>query len=173
VLVLIAPGEEGAIAQGGIIYVDADATGTNNGASWADAFTTLQPALDAAAAGYQIWVAEGTYKPTWEFAVGDPRSATFQMKNGVAIYGGFDLSVGVTEFEGRDWVAHVTILSGDIGIEGDNSDNSYHVFYHPEGTNLDGSAVLDGFTITAALRRAGIILTTMAAACSTTAPRRR
>jgi len=146
VLVLIAPGEEGAIAQGGILYVDADATGAGDGSSWADAFVDLQDALEMAGLGDQIRVAAGTYKPTHEFTAGDPRSATFQMKNGVAIYGGF--AGGEKELEQRDWLANLTILSGDIGIEGDSSDNVYHVFYHPYGTGLDSSAILDGFTIT-------------------------
>jgi hypothetical protein len=43
---------------------------------------------------------------------------------------------------------HETILSGDVGTEGNDTDNSYHVFYHPLGTALDNTAILDGFTIT-------------------------
>ncbi len=74
------------------------------------------------------------------------RRAAFQLKNGVALYGGFDGTE--TDLEERDWEANPTILSGDIGIEGDASDNAYHVFYHPDGTNLDNTAVLDGFTVT-------------------------
>jgi hypothetical protein len=73
---------------------------------------------------------------------GDPRTATFQMKSGVALYGGF--SGTETARNQRDWAANVTILSGDIGAEGDNSDNSYHVV---TANNTDASAVLDGFTI--------------------------
>jgi len=128
-----------------VIYVDRDATGAQDGASWADAFTDLQPALNTAVSGDQIWVAEGTYLPTYLFDSLDPRSASFQMKNGVAIYGGF--AGGETGLEQRDWVTNLTILSGDLGIIEDASDNSYHVFYHPEGTDLDTSAILDGFTI--------------------------
>jgi hypothetical protein len=148
VLALIATEEHPSLAEGSIIYVDADATGANNGASWTDAFTTLQPALDTAVAYDQVWVAAGTYLPTHEFIPGDPRSASFQMKNGVEIYGGFDPSTGITGWLDRDWVSNPAILSGDIGIGGDSSDNSYHVFYH-NFIELDNSAILDGFVITA------------------------
>jgi len=68
-----------------IRYVNADATGNNNGSSWTDAYTDLQSALVAAQTGDEIWVAKGTYKPT----SGSDRTATFQLKNGVVLYGGF------------------------------------------------------------------------------------
>ena len=38
----------------------------------------------------------------------------------------------------------LTVLSGDIGTAGENSDNSYHVVY----ANGVTDAVLDGFTVT-------------------------
>jgi len=140
------------LASGSTIYVDAEASGANNGTSWADAFSDLQTALDAVQAGQQIWVAAGTYWPTHLLSPSDPRSATFQLKNGVAIYGGFDPSFGDVAFEDRDWEANSSILSGDLlGDDGpgfeNNEENGYHVFYHPEGTDLDSSAILDGFTI--------------------------
>ena len=81
--------------------------------------TDLQTALNWAVAGSEIWVAEGIYTPTNEFSPGDPRSATFQLKNGVALYGGFDPTVGDVGWADRDWVNNVTILSGDIGAAGD------------------------------------------------------
>jgi parallel beta-helix repeat protein/predicted outer membrane repeat protein len=130
------------------IYVDRDARGDNNGTCWEDALTDLQQALARAVDGVEIWVAAGVYTPTLEFSPGDPRSATFQLKNGVALYGGFGPTVGDTGWEDRDWVNNLTILSGDIGTVGDPADNSYHVFYHPDGLALDGTAVLDGFTVT-------------------------
>jgi parallel beta-helix repeat protein len=141
------PGHD-ALAQNSTIYVDADAMGNNNGTSWEDAYTTLQPALEDAADGAEIWVAEGIYVPTQETSPGDPRSASFQLKNGVALYGGFHPSVGDTGWEDRDWVSNVTVLSGDIGTVEDPTDNSYHVIYNPDELALDGSAVLDGFTVT-------------------------
>jgi len=144
---LIAAGGQGSPATDGTIYVDAEAMGANNGACWEDAYTDLQPALDRAVIGDQIWVAAGTYTPSHEFSPGDPRSATFQLKNGVALYGGFDPTAGDAGWEDRDWASNVTMLSGDIGVAGDAGDNSYHVFYHPLELALDGSAILDGFTV--------------------------
>jgi hypothetical protein len=153
-LALITTSGKGSLAAHGVIYVDADATGLNDGGTWDNAYTDLQPALDAAPiSGGQIWVAEGVYTPTREFSPGDPRSATFQLKNGVALYGGFDPSVGASEWEDRDWEANPAILSGDLNGDdvppfGNNEENSYHVFYHPESLALDGSAILDGFIVT-------------------------
>jgi hypothetical protein len=151
-LALLAPAGQDSLAADGIIYVDADAPGpTHDGSSWDLAFTDLQIALGAALPGNEIWVAAGTYKPT----DGADRTISFQMKKGVAIYGGFDPPAGATEWEHRDWVLHETILSGDIGTQGDASDNSYHVFCHPAGTDLDSSAVLDGVTVTGGNANAG------------------
>jgi parallel beta-helix repeat protein len=146
-LALIAAGAQASLAEDGTIYVDADAPGpTHDGSSWDFAYTGLQDALETAGSGQQIWVAAGVYTPTWQFDAANPRSATFQMKNGVAIYGGFDPSADDVAWEDRDWVNNVAILSGDIGTQGDPDDNAHHVFYHPGG--LDGTAILDGFTIT-------------------------
>jgi len=146
-LALIAAGSQGVLAAPGIIYVDAGATGANSGSSWEDAFRTLQPALDAAGIGDQIWVAAGTYKPTAEYGGTGNRFKSFRMVNGVAIYGGFDPDVGDVAWGHRNWASNLTILSGDRGTAEDGSDDSYHVFYHPART-VDSSAILDGFIIT-------------------------
>jgi hypothetical protein len=44
-------------------YVDADATGANNGAGWDDAFVDLQSALDVATSGNVILIAGGKSCP--------------------------------------------------------------------------------------------------------------
>ncbi len=123
----------------GRIYVDAAATGANSGASWTDAFADLQDALAIAVSGDSLWVAAGTYYPS---STGD-RGATFQMMNGVVMYGGF---TGVeTSLSQRAPFANQTTLSGDIGVPLNSSDNSYHVV--TAGGAIDATAILDGFYI--------------------------
>ena len=124
-------------------FVDADASGANNGTSWSDAYTDLQDALGAAVSGDEIWVAAGTYIPS----SGSDRTVSFVLSDGVGLYGGFAGSE--TLRSQRDPAANPTILSGDLnGDDGpnfsNNGENSYHVVY---AENVDASAVLDGFTI--------------------------
>ncbi len=126
-----------------IFYVKEAATGTGDGLSWASA-TTLQDALGSAASGAEIWVAAGTYKLTG----GTNRSISFNLKPGVAIYGGFDPDNGDDTFAERDWVANPTTLSGDLGTLNDNSDNSFHVVRADAANgNVTATTILDGFNI--------------------------
>jgi hypothetical protein len=146
-----------------IAFVDADATGANNGTSWSDAFNYLQDALTVAHNGTEIMVAQGTYKPDLGAVItpGD-RTATFGVingitVNGVIITGGF-AGYGEPDPNARDIDLYETILSGDLsgndsGItnpadlltDPTRSENSYHVF---SANGIDETAVLDGFTIT-------------------------
>ncbi|MEN6307312.1 MAG: chitobiase/beta-hexosaminidase C-terminal domain-containing protein [Anaerohalosphaeraceae bacterium] len=139
----------------GVIYVNASAQGTHSGMSWMDACTTPQAALETAVSGDEIWVAAGIYKPSKMVGGTGERFKAFQLKNGVKLYGGFNGTE--TSLEQRDWESNQTILSGDLNgndtemlYPGDISriDNCYHVFNHTTGTNLNSSAILDGFIIT-------------------------
>ena len=120
------------------LYVNVSAAGGNNGQSWNDAFSDLQTALQTAQTGDEVWVASGTYYPTST----TDRNISFEPKSGVKLYGGF--SGNETAVAQRDWTTHVAFLSGDIGINGDSSDNSLTVIYLLQS---DTSTVLDGFTV--------------------------
>ncbi|HEX3122573.1 MAG TPA: carboxypeptidase regulatory-like domain-containing protein, partial [Rhodanobacteraceae bacterium] len=95
-------------------YVQADAKGTNTGASWPNAYTDLQSALHDSSCN-EIWVARGVYKPT-SYVDASSRSASFLMPRGVGVYGGF--TGGETLLSQRDVAVGSSVLSGDI----DNDD---------------------------------------------------
>ncbi len=130
-----------------VIYVKWDATGANNGTSWANAFFHLQDGLAASVSGDEIWVARGVYKP--DRGTGQTpgaRTATFRMKSGIEVFGGFggwEATLGE-----RNPALHIAILSGDlagndVGVS-NNSENSFHVVTIG---NLGANLVLDGLHI--------------------------
>ena len=95
-----------------IIYVRASGGPSGDGTTWLAAFRDLQDALAWAIPDTQIWVAEGKYVP------GPAESDTFQLLNGVEIYGGFEGMLGTEgDFDVGDVDAFVTILSGDIAAD--------------------------------------------------------
>jgi len=130
----------GSTSFAGTIFVDVNEPANGDGQSWSSAYNNLQDALASAISGDEIWCATGTYRP------GSLRTDTFQLKNGVSIFGGFSGNENVVEE--RDFINNITVLSGDINNDDDgftnNSENSYHVV---TGSGADSSAVIDGFTI--------------------------
>ncbi|MCW5875859.1 MAG: sortase [Anaerolineales bacterium] len=133
----VLPGQAAA-APGPRCFVDASVGVAGDGSDWTNAYQDLQNAL-ADPNCTEIWVAQGTYRP--DGAAPDDRDLSFDLKNGVEIYGGF--AGTETLLSERDWTANETILSGEIGLAG-NVDNSYHVVV---AGSTDSTAVLDGFTI--------------------------
>ena len=139
------------IPLGSRIYVNASGSPLGTGTSWANATTDLQHALNSAEASKgtveEIWIAQGTYIPTELADINEPRSATFTLLNGVALYGGFaGDEINLSE---RNITANVTVLSGDRnGNDGADfanfGDNVLHVI---TSTDVDASAILDGVTI--------------------------
>lgn len=124
-----------------IRFVDQNASGTGDGSSWHNAFPQLQQALAIAQNGDEIWVAKGIYKPTTT----TDRSVFFNLSSGLKVYGGF--SGTETLREQRDWASNPTILSGDIGVPGDSTDNSFNILYAyspDEKTRLDGLVFEEG-----------------------------
>ena len=130
------------VVHADIIYVNANAAAGGDGTSWETAYNDLQDALAVTVSGRgdQVWIAQGTYYPIditnqAEF----DRTATFYIKDQVALYGGF---IGTeTALAQRDWESYPTILSGEIYE--DSAYWSIHV------TTIDNNTVtFDGITIT-------------------------
>ncbi|MHC4144812.1 MAG: M56 family metallopeptidase, partial [Planctomycetota bacterium] len=145
-------------SYGIVIYVDDAAVGANDGTNWDNAYVCLQDALAASRYGDEIRAAKGIYKADQHFGGGrftrivasGYRIATFQLKNGVMIKGGY-AGLGQPDPDARDIEVYETILSGDLDGNDrpyfrNNYENSYHVV---TGNGTDETAVLDGFTITA------------------------
>lgn len=140
-------------AAASTLFVNESAAPGGDGAAWTTALDNLQDALAAAGPGSgvtEIWVAAGRYTPSASDA-----TASFALRNGVALYGGF---VGSETFlEQRNWQINVTVLDGDIG--GDDvvgsgqfwyanwNINTANVGHVVDGSGTDATAVLDGFTI--------------------------
>ena len=160
---------------GDIIYVDSTAPG-GDGTSWIQAFTDLQDAFDAALDNGdgidEIWVAGGTYLPTYrmdenpdygETEIND-RAVVLVPWGNVEVYGGF--AGHEIEREQRDIDANPTIISGDINGDDlpnwqNREDNAYTLFMLHLGTwtcgndyssdfGLFGPFTIDGFTMTGA-----------------------
>ena len=119
--------------------------GTGAGTSWADASGDLAGIMAAATAGTEIWVRQGTYYPTTcaGTCTQAEREASFEMRPGVSIIGGF---VGTESSRLAANASNITVLSGDIGLANDATDNSYTVVY-AQGVGVN--AGLQNFTVTA------------------------
>jgi len=120
------------------IYVDANASPNGNGQSWDTAYQSLWDALFVAQTGDEIWVASGIYKPTED----TNRKKSFLLKPSVSVYGGF--AGTETEQDQRNWITNRTILSGDIGVPGDNQDNSFNVVVGADNAIIDGFNIVGG-----------------------------
>ena len=134
-----------------ILYVSTLGSGNKDGSSWANALdgagfynnvSKLNFAISNVSGPTQIWVASGTYLPTNI----SNRRISFNLAEGIKLYGGFASTE--TALAQRKLKTNVSILSGDIGIVGNNSDNSYHVVYNDNSdVALTLATTLDGFTI--------------------------
>ncbi|MGB0424740.1 MAG: hypothetical protein ACPGED_10460, partial [Flavobacteriales bacterium] len=128
-------------------FVNDDATGSNNGGSWANAFIDLQDALSASVDGDEIWVASGTYKP------GTLRSSKFSLKSDVPLYGGFNGTE--TDIDQRGvYYLNPTILDGNIGDQAVATDNCYHTVMMVSSV---GNFLMDGFVITNGYANSGTL----------------
>ncbi len=132
--------EPGSTLSRPLYYVDSDAAGANDGSSWSNAFVDLSDAVNAAEAGSEIWVAEGTYYPGGDNPL---ETSTFEIAQpGINIYGGFNGTENSRD--DRQTGAHTTVLSGDIGTVDDVSDNVDQLLYY---SALANTLVLEDLVI--------------------------
>ena len=81
------------VAAGRIRYVRPN--GTGDGSSWADASGDIQQMIDYLADNNpqglpgEVWVAAGEYEPRAQLITGTAYSASFRMRDGISVYGGF------------------------------------------------------------------------------------
>ncbi|MFZ4547125.1 MAG: PA14 domain-containing protein, partial [Bacteroidales bacterium] len=127
----------------GPFFVKQNATINGDGHSWDNAipFTKLLDILnqDLITGAINVYIAEGTYKPTTSF----DRNKTFLLNN-MRIVGGFDSTISGSDTINRDFQNHETILSGEIGMPGETLDNSYHVVTTKGHVTVDGLTIREG-----------------------------
>lgn len=105
-----------------IFYVDASASGANDGSSWANAYNDLANAIASSPPGAQLWVAAGTYSSTG-----------ILVNQEITIYGGF---AGNESFlEEREIYDNLTTIDG--------GGTSFTLFRINQN-----NVVIDGFTLT-------------------------
>lgn len=149
--------------------------GTGDGSSWANASGNIQNMINDLAdnnpqnqAG-EVWVAAGTYVPQEQVISGTTYSASFRMRDGVSVYGGFDATNPESSKQDRKkgampWIfENRTILEGSLYTAGNtqwneadkkwavNSDSRHVVFFAPlpseSKTGFDRITTLNGVTI--------------------------
>jgi surface protein len=127
-----------------ILYVNQNTPNNGDGSSWANAFSSLQSALDLqeCITIAEIRVASGIYKPNTSLNCTDcvsSRDAYFLVHKDMSLKGGFNPITGIQEY------GNPSILSGDNTAAGINSDDNHHVLI---ASNLTDATTIDGFSIT-------------------------
>jgi hypothetical protein len=98
-------------------YVDNDAPAGGDGTTWETAYKYLQDALAATTGDDEIRVAAGLYIPDQDKGgnvIPGERTATFQLKSGVVILGGYAGLANPGDPDARDIEHYRTTLSGDL-----------------------------------------------------------
>lgn len=126
-----------------VLRVNAGAPPGGDGLTWGTALNDLHHAICQAVRSrgdvLEIWVAQGVYHADLSEGL---RQLSFRLQNNLALYGGF---IGnETVVTQRNPALNPTVLSGDIGLPGDASDNSMHVVV---AEDVDATAILDGFIV--------------------------
>ena len=151
-----------------VIFITPDGGGLMNGSSWDNAiagnspagngYTKLADTLRHANVGAHLWIKEGSYLPCTD----NDRAKSFQVPEGVSVYGGF--AGNETSEEERNRNDHPSVLSGNIGATGSTTDNTFHVVAtignaSDQYIRIDGLTIRDGNTVNAPYPYGGGILT--------------
>ena len=140
--------------------------GTGDGTSWANASGDLQKMIDDLAtvdAPGEVWVAAGTYRPTTQIIEGVQYAASFRMRDGIDVYGGFaggETSKAERKKGSMPWIyTHETFLLGADYEDGSAtwgndqwnviSSTRHVVWFAPMSgeDNFKSVTILDGVTI--------------------------
>jgi hypothetical protein len=152
-----------------ILYVDANATGLNDGSSWTHAYRYLQDALadaNSSPDAGEIHVAQGTYRPDQGRGVTPmDRAATFHIGCAMTIKGGY-AGIGRPDPNCRNAESYPTVLSGDLaGNDGPMDELTLVRWSDP--TRCDNATrvlsvettawiTLEGLTVTGSYQSAGL-----------------
>lgn len=153
-----------------IRYVTPD--GKGDGTSWGDASGDLQKMIDELADNNsqhqpgEVWVAAGTYTPQSQLISGTAYSASFRMRDGISVYGGFagtessklervkkDASTMPWDFKNETVLEAAYYDHTDLAWTGSkwtlSSDSRHVVWFAPMSGEPAFTTVttLDGFTI--------------------------
>lgn len=166
-----------------IRYVKEQATGRGDGSDWDNASGDLQRMIDELADNNpqglpgEVWVAAGTYEPQSQLIQGTGYSASFRMRDGISVYGGFDaVSPGLSKTDrktkegGMPWeFKNQTVLMAAYYVRNESnpsftgnkwtltSDSRHVVWFAPmpgEDTFIQPT-YLDGVTITGGYAQGG------------------
>jgi len=128
-----------------VYYVNANASGNNDGSSWTDAFTSIEDALNNVLLNDEIWVSSGVYTPATAASV-----LTLDLEN-LKIYGGFDgTELALTDRDlTKVFTDNATIISGDIS--GDDTEGDFITNKTDNTTTLISleadNVIFDGFVL--------------------------
>ena len=155
--------------------------GTGDGSSWGNASGDLQKMIDELAAvdaSGEVWVAAGEYRPTTQIIDGVQYAASFRMRDGINVYGGFagtETSKAEREKGDMPWIyTNETILLGADYENGTatwannqwnvTSSSRHVVWFAPMSGEEDFKSVtvLDGVTIKGGAANGGEGLTDFA-----------
>jgi hypothetical protein len=125
-----------------VVFVNkSNASGVQDGRSWATGYLELRTALQTARFNNidEVWVAAGVYD---EVRTND---GTLELRDGIALYGGFRGTE--TALAQRDWVVNTTVIDGSKADQGSPAER---VLESAPGARLDGFLVQGGRGISGA-----------------------